>query len=88
LKIVLEDSTERMTLQLIWDNWLPDYWKPSMMTLRRWLEVAVAQKKVERFGKGRCRSPFRYALPGRKFGGFADLPPMPDINEMDRERYG
>lgn len=87
LKVVLEDATERLTTACILKDWLPDYWKPSLQTLRRWLERAGDEKKIERFGKGRCSSPFRYALPGKTFDKFGRRE-MPDFNEMDRERWG
>jgi hypothetical protein len=89
MKFLLDDARERMTVLDIFAAWLPDFWKPSLVTLRRWLEQAVREKRLEKFGTGKKRSPFRYALPGKKFNPFglndADLP---DIQAMDRERYG
>ena len=87
LKIVFEDATERLTTENILRQWPPDYDKPSLRTLRRWLARAVEEKLAERFGLGRCHSPFRYALPGRTFDP-TQLPPPPDVSAEDRERFG
>ena len=89
LEFLLEDARERMTVTDIFTSWLPDFWKPSLITLRRWLDQAVRENRLEKFGTGKRNSPFRYALPGKRFNPFglndADIP---DIRAMDYERYG
>jgi hypothetical protein len=65
----------------------PDFDAPSRTTLRDWIERAMTEGWVERFGKGRRTSPYRYALPGKTFDPMG-LPPFTDFHEEERERYG
>ena len=89
LKMVFDEADERLTTRGILKCWLPDFWKPSLTTLWRWLDQAVREGLLEKFGTGRKHSPFRYALPGRKFvGPGAVRPPYFDVEKMDRERLG
>jgi hypothetical protein len=88
LRIVLEDAHHRLSRKEILMNWPEDYDKPCLATVKNWLEKAMSDKLVERFGKGRCASPYRYALTGKKFLPFGMSREMPDIRELDRELYG
>lgn len=87
LRIAFEDATRRMTRKEILAKWPEDYDKPGLSALRNWLEKASNDQLIERFGKGRCGSPFRYALTGKKFDRF-DMKPIRDVAELDREIYG
>jgi len=48
-------------------------------TLRDWIERAMKDGLIECFGKGRRKSPYRYALPGKKFDPLG-LPPFDFVN--------
>jgi hypothetical protein len=86
LKIVLEDASQRLALKELMNQWPPDYEAPARTTLRDWIERALKDGLIDRFGKGRRTSPYRYALPGKKFDPFRG--PDFDFCQDERDRYG
>jgi hypothetical protein len=66
LRLVLDDAPQKLTRDDILDEWPPDFDKPSLNTLRQWLDRAIARGLVLCEGSGRKRDPFRYWLPERE----------------------
>ena len=63
---ILEDAHDKLTRKEIDRAWPDDYPKPAPMTLWRWLDRAVHEKRIFRDGLGRSRKPFRYWLAGQE----------------------
>jgi hypothetical protein len=79
LEIILGDAPYRLTRDHILSYWLEDHEKPSMPTLRRWLERAEQERRVEKTGTGRKFDPFKFTIAGR-----ADL--MPELPVLETWR--
>jgi hypothetical protein len=75
LRMVFDEATNRLTRQEVHKYWPPDYDKPSLTTVTRWLERALKENKIVRKGKGTYRDPFAYSLPGFR-PMRDDLPPL------------
>jgi hypothetical protein len=65
LRIVLEDADAKLTRRQILDQWPPDYLKPTLHSVWRWLDRACERALIHRDGAGRKNSPFRYWLPAK-----------------------
>jgi hypothetical protein len=66
LRLVLEDTCDRLTQRQMLERWPEDFEKPDLGTLSRTLQRAVAEGWVRRQGTGRKNDPFRYWLPERE----------------------
>jgi hypothetical protein len=83
LQGLLEDALQKLTRKSILNSWPQDHAKPSDVTLWRWLDRAVAEGRVQRDGRGRCREPYRYWLPGQEERWKSDPNHIPDLPEFD-----
>jgi hypothetical protein len=63
---VLEEARQKLTRDDILAEWPPDFDRPGITALRRWLERAVQVGMVACEGRGRRSDPFRYWLPERE----------------------
>src|SRR5205823_2961771 len=52
LKSVFAEATNRLTRQEVHKYWPPDFDKPSLSTVTRWLERALQENRIVRKGKG------------------------------------
>jgi hypothetical protein len=66
LRMVLGDAPQKLTRDDILDEWPADFDKPSINTLRKWLDRAIGRGLVTSEGSGRKADPFRYWLPERE----------------------
>jgi hypothetical protein len=60
LELVLDDAPQKLTRLDILDEWPPDFDKPSVVTLQRWLNRALDRALLLREGSGRRADPYRY----------------------------
>ncbi len=79
LKTILEDADYKLTRSRIHKNWPDDHERPHRVTLWKWLERAVADKRICRQGAGRNRAPFEYWLPGHEGRLWSDLPQLAPV---------
>lgn len=63
---VLEDADQKATRAELLADWPADIPKPTPLSLWRWLDRALEEKRVGRDGTGRKRKPFRYWLPHKE----------------------
>jgi hypothetical protein len=83
LRMVLEDTRQKLTRREALRFWPPDHPKPSPPTAWAWLERAVAAGLVARDGTGRRNDPFRYWLPEREhLFSYVDRDPIPDLDPI------
>jgi hypothetical protein len=66
LRLVLEDAPQKLTRQDILAEWPPDYARPHVTTLGRWLDGAVQRGLIACEGAGCKADPLRYWLPARE----------------------
>jgi hypothetical protein len=66
LLVVLTETRHKMTRLEILEAWPPEHDRPSPHTLWRWLEQAVAGRRMKRAGSGTRTDPFVYWLPGQE----------------------
>jgi hypothetical protein len=64
LKSVLENSEGRMSRREILRAWPESALPPAKLTLWKWLDRAVKERRVQREGAGHRRDPHKYWLPG------------------------
>ena len=78
LKSIFDEATDRLTRQKVHKYWPPDFEKPSLSTVTRWLDRALKENRIVRKGKGTYRDPYVFSLPG--FKRYLDeLPPLRDL---------
>jgi hypothetical protein len=82
LQTVLEDAYQKLTRRGILKAWPQDHPAPSDITLWRWLDRAVAEGRVQRGGRGRCRDPYRYWLTGQEERWKSDPNHLPDLPDL------
>ena len=63
---VLDEAQRKETRKNILKLWPDDHPKPKEITLWRWLDRAVAERRVLRGGCGRRNDPFVFWLPGKE----------------------
>jgi AAA domain-containing protein len=80
---VLQDADHKLTKRAIREQWPEDYERPSVTTLWRWLDRAVADGRVSKAGTGRRRDPFVYWLPHKAEEWANDPDRLPDPDEDD-----
>ena len=64
--------------------------RPDESTLWRWLELAVAEGRLQRDGTGRSNSPFQYWLKESEERWklkYADLDPLPPLEDIFPDPY-
>jgi hypothetical protein len=72
LQSIFEDAKDKLTRLMILDRWPPDYPKPGLRTLCKWLDNALKLQLVACSGTGMNGDPFRYWLPSRMQAWLAD----------------
>jgi AAA domain len=66
LTLIFEDAPQKLTRQDVLGEWPPDFDKPSLSTLRGWLDRAVDRALLACEGTGRKGDPLRYWFPQRE----------------------
>ena len=66
VKLVLEDAQDWQSRQQILEDWPPDFPKPALVTLGRWLNRGVALGLIVQRGSGKKNDVYRYSLPGKE----------------------
>jgi hypothetical protein len=62
IQSILDQAPDPLTRHQIHANWPTDLRRPTLITLYRWLQNALASNLVASHGTGRRTDPFRYAL--------------------------
>lgn len=82
LRSIFEESSYRLTRKDVYKYWPPDFERPSLSTITRWLNRCLTEKKLIRKGKGTYLDPYQYSLPGF-VPLLPDLPPLPPLSLFD-----
>jgi AAA domain len=83
-RLVLEDAPQKLTSRDILVEWPEQFDKPTLVTLRKWLQRAVDNRMVLCEGSGKKSNPFRYWLPEME-AVWKETNPLYEILEQQRK---